>query len=193
MNSHLTTLLATVALMTLVSACARPTRDGLVVLSSSTAPATVSQDAAATTSLGRITVPEYLDGYDIITRTSSHELRRVNGARWAERLPEAVARVLRTGLAANGVQVVDDAASVVSVEIAAFEAMADGVVVLSATWGVRDEDRQPIAQGTLVTEQPAGTGAPAQAAAMELALQRLAADIAEAIKKLPGTDAAAEG
>ena len=90
-------------------------------------------------------------------------------------------------------QVVDDASSVVSVEIMAFEAMADGVVVLSAAWEVRDDDRQPIAHGTLAAEQPAGTGAPAQAAAMELALQRLAADIAEAIKGLPAADAPAEG
>ena len=189
MIARIAMVLTVIVLLTLASGCNRPRREGLVVLSSSTAPIEVRQDAAATIALGRITVPEYLDGYDVVMRTSSHELRRIDGARWAERLPDAVARVLRTGLAANGVQVVDDAARAVSVEIAAFEAMANGVVVLSAAWVVRDDGRQQIANGSVVTEQPAGSGAAAQAAAMELALQQLAADIAKAIKGLPSADA----
>ena len=185
MSSHPTAVLVAVAVTTLASACVRPTRERLVVLSSSTAQAVVARDAAATISFGRVSVPEYLDGYDIVSRISPHELERAAGSRWAERLPEAAARILRTGLAANGVRVVDDAPNVVSVEIAAFEPNGDGVVVLSAAWEVRDDDRQPTAHGSSVTEQPAaGTGAPSQAAAMELALQRLAADMAETIKAL---------
>lgn len=190
MNSRPTVVLLTVAMMMLASACVRPTRERLVVLSSSTAPVAAAQNAAATVSFGRVSVPEYLDSYDIVSRISPHELERAAGSRWAERLPEGAARVLRTGLAANGVRVVNDAPNVVSVEITAFEPNGDGVVVLSAAWEVRDDDRQPIARGTGVTEQPSGAGTPAQAAAMELALHRLAADIAATIKGLPATDAA---
>ena len=192
MSSRRTAVLIAVALTTLASACVRPTRERLVVLSSSSAPPVVSHDAVATISFGRVSVPEYLDGYDIVSRISPHELQRADGSRWAERLPEAAARVLRAGLAANGVRVVDDAPNVVSVEITAFEGTADGVVVLAAAWEVLGDDRQAIAHGTGVTEQPSDSGAPAQAAAMELALRRLAANIAATIKGLPAADAAAK-
>jgi uncharacterized protein len=184
MSPHRTAVLLAVAATTLASACVRPTRERLVVLSSSTVPAAVARDAVATIALGRVSLPEYLDGYDIVSRISAHELQRASDSRWAERLPDAAARVLRNGLAANGVQVVVNAPNVVSVEIAAFEANVDGVVVLSAAWEVLDDDRQRLARETSVTEQPFGAGAPGQAAAMELALQRLAADMAETIKGL---------
>lgn len=182
MSARPAAVLVTVAAMILASACVRPTRERLVVLSSSTGPAAVARDAAAAISLGRVTVPEYLDGYDIVSRISPHELQRAADSRWAERLPDAAARVLRNGLAANGVQVADDAMNVVLVDIAAFEANADGVVMLSAAWKVLDANRQPVEHDTRVIEQPSQAGAPGQAAAMELALQRLAADMAETIK-----------
>jgi uncharacterized lipoprotein YmbA len=193
MRFHCTAALIAVAFATLASGCVRPTRERLVVLSSSTAAAVVARDGSATIALGRVGVPEYLDGYDIIARTSPHELQRTAGSRWAERLPDAAGRVLRDALAENGVRVVDDAPNAVSIEITAFEANAAGVVVLSAAWEVLDDERQRLADDTSVTEQPAEAGAAGQAAAMELALQRLAADIATTIKGLSATRAAAEG
>jgi uncharacterized lipoprotein YmbA len=189
MSSKRAAVFMALALMLVGSACVRPTRERLVVLGSSSAPAT-SPDGAAAVSLGRLSVPEYLDGYDVITRISPHELQRADGSRWAERLPDAAARVLRAALAANGVRVDDDAANVVSVEIAAFEGTADGVVVLSATWEVHDRDRQPLVRSNWATEQRSGPGAPAQAAAMELALQGLAVEMAATIKALPAGEPA---
>lgn len=178
-----------ITLITLLSACVRPVREELILLSSEIVPIAPSHGQVATVSLGRITVPEYLDGYDIVSRISPHELKRDDSSRWAERLPDATARVIRAGLVANGVKVVDGAANVLSVDIAAFEATPDGVVVLSASWEVFAGKRQLLGRGGDVIEQPAKAGAPGQAAAMERALHLLAGRIAETINGLPDASA----
>ncbi|HZF30817.1 MAG TPA: ABC-type transport auxiliary lipoprotein family protein, partial [Gammaproteobacteria bacterium] len=183
MNTRIEAALVAIAMGALLSGCVRPVREQLVSLSSVPDSSGTSRDAPAVTiSLGRVNVPEYLDGYDIVSRASPHELERDAHSRWAERLPEASARVLRAALAEQGLRVVDGDASTVTVNIAAFEPTADGVVLLSATWQVSNVHHDPIGRGAGVIEQPAGAGAAAQAAAMESALQRLAGDIATTIK-----------
>jgi uncharacterized lipoprotein YmbA len=172
-----------IAIAAAVSGCFRPVRESLISLSSAPSSSEPSHDASAPTiTLGRVTVPEYLDGYDIVSRVSPHELSRDAHNRWAERLPEASARVLRAALAEQGLRVVDNGASLVSVNIAAFEPTADGVVLLSATWQVSDARHDVVAHGADVIRQPLGSGPAAQAAAMETALQRVASGIAATIR-----------
>ena len=185
MKTRLKPAVIAISIAWTVTGCVRPVRESLVSLSSPPASGGPSRDApTATISLGPVSVPEYLDGYDVVSRVSAHELKRDPHNRWAERLPEASARVLRVALAEQGLRVVDGGASVVAVTIGSFEPTANGLVLLSATWQVSDAHHEPIGRGGGVIEQPSGAGAPAQAAAMETALQRLAADIATTIKSV---------
>jgi len=185
--------LIAIAIGLAVSGCIRPVRESLVSLSSNKDSSGPSRDApVATIALARVSVPEYLDGYDIVSRVSAHELKRDAHSRWAERLPEASTRVLRAALAEQGVRVVDGDASVVAVSIAAFEPSGDdGAVLLSATWQVSDVHHNPTGRGARVIEQPSGAGAVAQAAAMESALKRLAVDIAMTINGIADVAAVA--
>jgi uncharacterized lipoprotein YmbA len=172
-----------IAIVSGVSGCFRPVRESLIALSSTPDSSGSPQDASAPAiTLGRVSMPEYLEGYDIVSRVSQHELERDAHNRWAERLPEASARVLRRALAEQGLRVVDGGASVVSVNIAVFEPTAEGVVLLSATWQVSDVHHEVSGHGADVIRQPSGSGPAAQAAAMETALQRLASGIAATIR-----------
>lgn len=128
----------------------------------------------------RVRVPEYLDNYDIQLRTDDYVLTRMANAKWAERLPMAITRLLQ--------QTIDekligqrDRDYTVDVTVDSFEPQPSGAVVLAARWKVVDtDDRAVIARDSTVIQKTLPAG-PRQAAtvgqAMSEAVRELAFEI----------------
>lgn len=102
----------------------------------------------------RVSVPEYLDNYDIQLRTDDYVLTRLPNAKWAERLPVAMTRLLQQTVNEKLVNKRDEPYTVdVSVDV--FEPQPSGQVVLSARWRVTDTRSDTIvARDNTVIEQP---------------------------------------
>jgi uncharacterized protein len=136
--------------------------------------------------LVRVTVPEYLDRPQVLTRKGAAGLAALPGLRWAEPLAEAVPRALREDLAqrlgAQRVWTTPVPAGVsvqrqLRVELLGFEAdEARQQVRLSARWTLIQPGGVQPSQGSTVIEVPVLTmaGADALAAAHRLAIARLA-------------------
>lgn len=88
----------------------------------------------------RVRVPEYLDNYDIQVRSDAYVLTRLPDAKWAERLPVAMTRLLQQTIDEKLVNKRDQPYQV-DVDVDMFEPQAAGEeVVLSARWEVTDTD-----------------------------------------------------
>ncbi len=102
----------------------------------------------------RVQVPEYLDSYDIQMRTDEYVLTRLPDAKWAERLPLAMTRLLQQTIDEKLVGKRDRPYQV-DVAVDMFEPQPDGQVVLSARWTVTDtQDDAQIARDNTLIQQP---------------------------------------
>lgn len=130
----------------------------------------------------RVKMPEYLDNYDVQLRTDNYVLTRLPDAKWAERLPVAVTRLLQQTIDEKLVRNRNKHYEV-DVDIDTFEPQPSGQVVLSASWKVvaaddhvvaRDDSliQQPLAG---VSQSPASIGEAMSTAVRELALQIVSA------------------
>tara|TARA_B100002049_G_scaffold197515_1_gene155302 strand:- start:617 stop:1165 length:549 start_codon:yes stop_codon:yes gene_type:complete len=128
----------------------------------------------------RVRVPEYLDNYDVQLRTDEYVLTRMPNAKWAERLPIAMTRLLQQTIDEKLVGKRDREYEV-EVAIDAFEPQASGQVVLAARWKVTDSRRENVvARDNTVIQQalPArGRDAAAVGRAMSDAVRELAIQI----------------
>jgi len=104
--------------------------------------------------VGPVTVPDYLERPQVVTRLSSNELRLSESHQWAEPLEQNVARVIVENLSAalNSERVVfypaKQSAGVkyrVVVRILGFDAGEDGATVLEALWRVTDSKGETVA------------------------------------------------
>lgn len=175
---------------TAACAAAVPTRFYTLTPQAEPAPQRGSQVVA----LGSVTLPDYLDRPEIVTRTGATQVQLGEIDRWAEPLEPMVQRVLGQELArlasVREVVVLPQQRDVrydrlVEVEVLQFEADAAGKVMLDARWRVfgQDGERQLATRQTLIVEN----GAPppdyaAVAAAMSRALDRLAVEIVAALR-----------
>lgn len=101
----------------------------------------------------RVQVPEYLDNYDIQLRSQSHILDRLPNARWAERLPVAMTRLLQETIDEKLVNNRDKNYEV-HVTVDTFEPQPSGKVVLSAEWRVTDANERLVARDTTLITEP---------------------------------------
>lgn len=111
----------------------------------------------------RVRVPEYLDSYDVQLRTDDYVLTRMANAKWAERLPMAMTRLLQQTIDAKVVGARDREYEV-GVIVDAFEPQPSGQVVLNARWQVIDSRTETrVARDTTVIRKalPAGPRDPA--------------------------------
>ncbi|MCU0725778.1 MAG: PqiC family protein [Planctomycetes bacterium] len=146
--------------------------------------------------LGPVSVPEYLDRPQIATRKTRHELSLAEYDRWAgsfgQNVEIALAENLSAALRKQGVTVLREAAASqrpvpvrcrVGVDIRAFEADAEGRVVLEAWWTIYDaaSGKEGFVGQSVVTEPGSGTGYAGIVAAMSRALAALGRDIAQAL------------
>lgn len=130
----------------------------------------------------RVRVPEYLDNYDIQLRTDDYVLTRMANAKWAERLPAAITRLLQQTIDAKLIGERDQHYDV-DVTVDSFEPQPSGQVVLAARWKVVDtRDQSVIARDSTVIQQallakprdPATVGRAMSEAVRELAFEIVA-------------------
>ena len=147
--------------------------------------------------LGPITLPQYLDRPDIVTREGANQMRLAEFHKWAEPLEPLLTRTMAEDLYAlldagdvipipqRGDLPLD---RVVEVDIGRFDADAAGQVVLDARWRIYQGDSETLlASGrSQVTQQ--GAPAPDYAAivaAMSQAVAQVSQEIASAIASPP--------
>jgi hypothetical protein len=146
--------------------------------------------------IGPLTLPEYLDRPQIVSRRATNRLQLADRHRWAEPLGDNIVRVLQENLAgALGNERVilypwSPALAVdrqITVEILHCEA-GDGDVQFEARWTMQDREGQYLllqrrSSQRINVAQP--TDPERQVAALSEALARFSAEIAAAIRAMP--------
>jgi hypothetical protein len=152
-------------------------------------PHAISEAGRPVLQVQRVTVPDYLDTTDMVSRDGANALKVSVTGRWGERLSAGITDALEADLRARarGFQVTGPAFSgqparelVVNVE--AFDIRPDGACVLTARWTLRGDNQTniPGQTETFVTQAArSGNGISdgAMAAAMAAAIQQLAAKV----------------
>lgn len=151
--------------------------------------------------VGPVTIPDYLDRRQIMTRSGRNELILAEFDRWGGSLDGEIARVLIAGLgerlAPGSIAVLPWRGSLLAdarriyripVTVTRFDGTPGEKVVLNASWGVAvKESKQEetlLATESTVTEQVKGKDYAALAAAMGRAVDRLGKEIADHISVL---------
>jgi len=101
----------------------------------------------------RVRVPEYLDSYDVQMRTDDYVLTRLKDAKWAERLPLAITRLLQQTIDEKLVSNRDRPYQV-DVSVDTFEPQSEGQIVFSSRWTVTDtSDDSVVARDNTLIQQ----------------------------------------
>lgn len=133
--------------------------------------------------VSRVQVPEYLDNYDIELRSNAFVLSRLPNAKWAERLPVAMTRLLQQTIDEK-LQASRNRPYKVDVIVDTFEPQPSGQVVLAARWTVTNtRTHHVVAQDNALIKKPLpvaardadSIGRTMSAAVRELAYRILAA------------------
>lgn len=154
--------------------------------------------------LGPIKLPGYLDQTAMVRRLDDERIAVLPNARWASSLPKqferALALRLMNALGAQDVvlfpwwpgQRIDVA---VELTVLAFETDAAGMARLDGFWTVtRGRSNDAVGQGQArVREAVEGAGPAAGVAALDRALQQLAAVMADDLRRVPGARRGAGG
>lgn len=191
--------LAPSLLLLLLAACAAAVPTKLYTLAPATlAPAEEAPRSLPLLGLGPVSLPEYLDRAEIVTRAGAHGVRLGEFDRWAEPLEPQFLRLLAEGLRreTGGREIVPlpargdaEPALAVEVDVDRFDAGEDGEVLLDARWRVRQADggRSVGAGRSLIRERgaPAPPAYDAVVAAMSRAVDGLAREIAAAVPAAP--------
>jgi uncharacterized lipoprotein YmbA len=179
--------------MVVLSACAGPPPPRTYVLGN---PADNRTDTRVETGrpvveIRPVTVPDYLDSRDILTRRSANELVASTTGRWGERLSVGIARALAGDLArrlpnlvVTTVPPIEPASRQVLVDVVVFEVQPDGTCVLGARWTILGggRERKIVRSEYNRFVVPAGSHNDADiAAAMTQAIDKLADGIAGAL------------
>jgi len=143
--------------------------------------------------IGPVTLAEYLDRQQIVTRVSPHELKTAEFSQWAEPLKSNIARVIRenVSLLTGSEQVfsfpwrrsirVDHQ---ITLNVLRFEGGADGLVTLVAQWAIHGENNKEIRihRRTVLETPVTGTGYEAIAMSMSHVLEELSRQIVDGLK-----------
>ena len=147
--------------------------------------------------LGPITLPQYLDRPDIVTREGANQMRLPEYHRWAEPLEPLLTRIMAEDLYAlldasdviplpqRGDIPLD---RVVEVDVARFDATQEGEVVLDARWRIYQGDNETlITSGRSLSAEPSAPlpDYDAVVAAMSRAVGQVSREIARAIEGPP--------
>ncbi len=188
------------AVLMVLSACTGTTKpSNFYVLSalpeSETAVKGVGNENALAIGIGPITLPIYLDRFQIVTRISRNELKMDEFNRWAEPLKENFFRVLAENLSflLNTVDVrlysrrISTPVSFqVTIDVSRFDVTSDGKALLIAYWAVLGEDGRKILlkKKSILRTDAVSMDYRDIVAAQNQALSELSRTIAAEIKKL---------
>ena len=185
-------------LIALLAGCATTKPTNFYMLSRTAEPEVTKLPAMGLViGLGPLTIPQYLDRPDIVTREGANQMRLAEFDKWAESLEPLLTRIMAEDLyslldASDVIPIPQrgDVAldRVVEVDINRFDADASGQVVLDARWRIYKGDNETLlASGrSMITEQgPPVPGYDGIVAAMSRALGRASKEIAQAISAPP--------
>ncbi|MCX5877847.1 MAG: PqiC family protein [Deltaproteobacteria bacterium] len=140
-----------------------------------------------------VSMPDYLDRPQIVTRVSENEIRLDEFSRWAEPLKESFTRTLVQNLSSllNTAKVINTTESTgfplvlqVGVEVVQFDGSLGGDAVLIVKWGLFEADGKKliVAKRSSFKEPTGAATYEALVAAESRAVTALSREIAEAIK-----------
>ena len=139
----------------------------------------VSEAGRPVIALKQISVPDYMDTTDILSRDGQNELKPSLTGRWGERLSMGITRALAVALATRLPGIVVDhtgsaahPALTLLIDLDAFDIGSDGRCVLTARWTILGEDRQTVAmrRATIITIVSRSSGGPTDAAPTDAAI-----------------------
>jgi uncharacterized protein len=164
---------------------------------------TASTDLDTAVVIGPVTIPDYLDRKQIVTRSGRNEIVLAEFDRWGGSLDGEITRVLVAGLAArlNSAHIAVFPWSStplfkvktlyrIPVSVAGFDGTLGEKVVLNAAWAVflRGERQEVglIAKESTITEEIRGKSYEAMVAAMGKAVERLGKEMADNVSAVIG-------
>jgi uncharacterized lipoprotein YmbA len=183
-------LLTAVALM-LAGCLGTAPKESFFTLSAPASPQPAG-GASPTVLVGPVSVPEAVDRISMVIRTGPNRVEIDEANRWAEPLKAAIPRVLaenlRRELGTSRVLASRQASTSnvdfrVAVEVQRFDSSLDEGATLDALWTVTPATGAARTGETIVVERATSRDAGGLAAAHSRALEKLARDIAAAIKR----------
>jgi uncharacterized lipoprotein YmbA len=176
----------------LLGACASALPEHFYSLTSdAVTPTTAASDAAFSITIERITVPELVDRPQIVLSTGDHQVKLMEGYRWAESLRQAIPRQVadnlrrqfpRASIATVSDSTVNAQASYrLAMDIVRFDSRLDDGVDIAVHWRLRNAAGVVVEQVSNIHEKSIGVGYDALVAAHGKALVRLSNEIATAI------------
>ena len=150
-------------------------------------------DRGTAIGVGPVNIAQYLDRPQIVTRNGSHGLQMSEFNRWSEPLKNSISRVISVSLS-NQLQTTrvyliprrNKAIPLdyqVAIDIARFDGELGSDARLTARWSLYDKDNKVIlTKVSIISVASEGTDFESLVAAENQALQKLSAEIANAIK-----------
>lgn len=174
---------ATLLLAGFAAACMQRPAAELVIMTGDSVMSDQARASRVGVNIPTVSVPEYLDTYDVLIRTSEFSLQASPTTKWAEKPSSSLTRLIRARAAAAGYANVDRPDYEVLVDVDRFEPTSGGVVVLSARWRVIDAGGREdvVARGGDTIYHPVAEGPTGAIAAMEAAGQELARRVTASI------------
>jgi len=180
------------ALSLALAACSSSAPTHYYALSGLNGPSAAPPAGAKTLAVVPVKIPEYLNHLEIVTRDSQEGLVLASYDQWGEPLDFGVTRVVAGNLAVlfqgEHVAITNVAPSLADfalwVQLRRFEVDAAGTCTLAASWSLaKGNPDRPIVRGDATISEPAaGTGYPADIAAMNRALEALTRRIAATLQ-----------
>jgi uncharacterized protein len=178
----------------ILAACGgSPVRESFYTLSSGEGSATAARSASPAIFVGPVTVPESVDRNQMVLRTGANQVEISEEHRWAEPLKAAIPRVigetLSRELGTSRVLTSRSGAALpvdyrVAIEIQRFDSSLDEGATVDALWTITTVQGGARRAGrTRVTEPAAARTPAALAAAHSRALERVAREIAAALRQ----------
>ncbi len=151
--------------------------------------------------VGPVTIPEYLDRIQIVTRSAGNEILLAEFDRWGGSLDGEITRALVSSLSdrlnsrhfavfPRGFTPFGESGATyrIPVSVIRFDGTPGGKVILDATWGVFEKsaarEESLFATESTITEDVKGKGYDALVAAMGKAVERLGNEMADCIMKM---------
>jgi uncharacterized lipoprotein YmbA len=186
-------LVVLVALAVCLSACGGKSATSQFYVLSPLPQASLSAAEGPVIGVFPVSMPDYLDRPQIVTRVSDNEIKLDEFSRWAEPLKDSFTRALVQNLSTllNTAKVVRTTGSTgfpmalqVGVEVVQFDGTLGGEVVLIAKWGLFEAEGKKLLMGKRSSfKEPTGAATyEALVAAESRAVAALSREIAEAIK-----------
>ena len=178
---------------TLLASCGTPAKLNYYTLTAQdTARGTAPDARALKIFVGPVTIPEGVDRPQMVVRTSPNQVEIEDLDRWGEPLkaaiPRLVAETLARQLGTSDVMTSRQSATLdfdfrVAIDIDRFDFSVGEGAAVDATWTLRGGKDSTLRTGHARVREPGGGGDPqAMAAAQSRAIEKVAGNIAEAIR-----------